>query len=531
MNKLIPFIISLLFSISISAQNFDITWQQCYGGSKTDGRNGRTRIEKVEDGYVVLTNTKSDDGDVVNYHGGDDLWLFKIDFDGIIMWSNCLGGSELDHPSQLIKASDGGFYVFGEAGSTDGDVTGNHGDLDFWMVKTNDIGQIERQKCYGGIGQESMSNTIKLANDNLVMFGCSSSADGDISNNFGFFDAWIIEVNSAGDVVWEKSFGGSSADSFGGIIETSDNGLLLCGRTNSSDGLVECDNTQNNAWLIKLDTDRNIEWQQCYGGTYYEGFGPLTEVDDGYIIAGLSNSNDGDVTGHHGVAGDNKNDVWVVKTDFDGSIMWQRSLGGCIEERVYKIIPSDNGYIFLCSSESHDGDVSGNHSGASSYYDIWLVKLNLSGELMWQKCIGGYLNQEAHDAIVIGDKLFLAGSTGKAHPDDDVTCDFGGIGANIWLLEVEMDDVLVPQNNAPEDKLEIYPNPANNYVYFKYDFKTGTNRNLVIRNIFGEVVHKEVLHEQAGTNTWFSENLPSGIYFYSIVDEKEVISGKVVLVE
>ncbi len=533
---LIALIFTLVSLISFS-QDLQINWQQCYGGSMPEGYFTPTLIEQVTDGYVILSDTDSNDGDVSGNHGNGDFWLFKIDFSGNILWSRCYGGSMIENARQLIKSEDGGFFVMGETGNVnDGDVSGNHGDLDFWLVKTDAQGLIEWQRCYGGTSQEVLVNTTVLSNNNLLLYGKSTSNDGDVSFNYGTIDAWIIEVTPEGEIVWEKSYGGIHTESINSAIETSDGGLLLCGYTSSSDGVLECDNSMTvcDGWIIKLDDDRNIEWQKCIGGTYSESLVRVISIEDGYLFLGGSDSRDGDVSHQHGDVGDGLLDVWVVKTDFDGNILWERSLGGSVDDRFQNIIQSVNGYLLLCSSASHNYDVSGNHSGAPNIYDIWLVKLNFEGEIMWEKCIGGHLDQIAGDFLLTDDNsLMISAYANQVHEGDDVDCDFSGIynSSDVWIFKMDYyDNILI--NTGKKGHVEVSPNPSKDYVYFKYEFSDYSDkRSLVIYDLYGKLIHSEKITDDTGLKIWYPGNVSSGIYLYSIIDKDEIISGKVILID
>ena len=137
---------------------------------------------------------------------------------------------------------------------------------------------------------------------------------------------------------------------------------------------------------MKLNDTGKIEWEKCYGGSKDEvAFSIEQTSDGGYIVAGNSNSTDGDVTGHHG--GDTTHDYWIIKIDSVGNLQWEKSLGGggddeaeCIQQTT------DGGYIISGITQSSDGDVTGNIMGCDSY---WIVKLDAFGNIQWEKPFGG----------------------------------------------------------------------------------------------------------------------------------------------
>lgn len=130
-----------------------------------------------------------------------------------------------------------------------------------------------------------------------------------------------------------------------------------------------------------------IEWQKCLGGSKIDYAHSIYPAEDGgYIVAGFSYSNDGDLNINKGYA-----DFWIVKMTNDGAIQWQRSLGGSGSDIPYSIKQTkDEGYIVAGSSASNDKDVIGNHGGSSNYDDYWIIKLSSAGVIEWQKNLGGF---------------------------------------------------------------------------------------------------------------------------------------------
>ena len=131
----------------------------------------------------------------------------------------------------------------------------------------------------------------------------------------------------------------------------------------------------------------SIEWQKCLGGNHADEANSIQQtIEGGFIVAGMSFSNNGNVSGHHGSLA--YPDYWIVKLNSSGTIQWQKSLGGSDYDYSTSIQrTTDGGYIVGGISPSNDGDVSGNHGGLGG--DYWVVKLDSSGNIQWQKCLGG----------------------------------------------------------------------------------------------------------------------------------------------
>jgi hypothetical protein len=193
MKSLLPFLCLILTCInSFSQTNIGYKWQKCYGGSNYEYGND---IQQTTDGgFIIAGKTDSNDGDVTGNHGYSDYWVVKTDQSGIIEWKKTYGGLSDDVANSIQQTTDGGFIVSGYSYSNDGDVTGNHGGRDFWVVKTDQSGTIQWQKTYGGSGYD-VSNSIQQTIDgSYILSGYSYSNDGNVSGNHGLLDYWILKT-------------------------------------------------------------------------------------------------------------------------------------------------------------------------------------------------------------------------------------------------------------------------------------------------------------------------------------------------
>ncbi len=277
-----------------------LEWERFFGNSYS--ATATSLQQTTDDGYIVA-----------GYFGGNYL-IEKLDVLGNLMWQKSLGGSGLDRASSIQQTTDGGFVVAGSSNSSDGDVTGNNGTWDYWIVKLNPFGTIEWQKSYGG-SQSERGNSIQQTTDGgYIVAGESSSMDGDVIGNLHIRNYWIIRLDPQGSLVWQKSYGGSYQDSPYSVHQTTDGGFVVGGYTDSTDGDVTGMKGQMDYWIIKLDPQGNLSWEKTLGGTGEEGDDGdqpnemQQTADGGFIIVGSSESNDGDVTGNNG-----SSDVWVVK--------------------------------------------------------------------------------------------------------------------------------------------------------------------------------------------------------------------------
>ena len=280
--------------------------------------------------------------------------MIPATFNGRSAW----GGSAYDEANSIQQTSDGGYIVAGVTNSTDGDVSGNHGNFDFWVVKLNDTGDIQWQKCLGGGGNEGANSIQQTADGGYIVAGYTNSTDGNVSGNHGNFDFWVVKLDDVGNIQWQKCLGGSSYDLAFSVQNTVYKGYIVAGLTNSSDGNVSGNHGNDDFWVVKLNDTGDIQWQKCLGGSDYDdAINIQPTADRGYIVAGFTYSNDGDVSGNHGDA-----DAWLVKIDCIGRIIWQKCLGGSDYDDAWSVKPNaGKGYIAAGLTFSNDGDVSGNH--------------------------------------------------------------------------------------------------------------------------------------------------------------------------
>jgi len=172
-----------------------------------------------------------------------------------IEWQKCLGGTSEDIANSIKQTSDGGFIVAGHAGSKDGDVWGNHGDYDYWVVKLNSSGGILWQKCLGGQDWDVAYSIQQTSDGGFIVAGYTESYYGDVWGNHGGSDYWVVKLNSSGDIEWQKCLGGTYTDIAHSIQETSDGGFIVAGHAGSKDGDVSWNHGNYDAWVVKLTNE------------------------------------------------------------------------------------------------------------------------------------------------------------------------------------------------------------------------------------------------------------------------------------
>ena len=285
---------------------------------------------------------------------------------------------------------------------------------------------IKWQKTYGGTGNDDLlpgSKTTLIDRDGKYLIGCTTgSDDGDMIGNHSsqtalyYKDAWIAKVDSPGNKLWASCFGYAYNENISALKLASADGYIMIGSASSSSPA----RALPKIWVTRVDNSGNVIWQKKYGGTYNEEGKSIAALPDGYILAGITTSDDGDIgRTYHGTTGivNYAYDIWVAKLNTGGSIVWKKCYGSYGAENVRDIKPTaDGGFIVAGTTTSTGGDVTSSHGGI----EIWIVKLDATGNIQWQKSLGGSSNEDIHDIELLPDGGYII--TGQTTSSDgDVT--------------------------------------------------------------------------------------------------------------
>jgi len=442
--KIIVTIVYFVIVSTIYAQPA-IQWQKTYGGSSSEEVYA---IQQTTDGgYITVGVTTSNNGDVSGNHGGFEFWVLKLTENGSIDWKRAYGGSNNDWPYSIQQTADGGYIMAGLTMSNNGDVTWNHGDRDYWVVKLNPSGSIQWQKTLGGTGADVAFSVRQTDDGGYIVVGDSGSNDGNVSGNHGFRDMWVVKLNVNGGIQWQRSLGGSSTDSGRCVIQTEDGGYMVVGESMSNDGDVSVNHGNSDFWVVKLDEDGVIAWEKSLGGPAADIASAVCQLSDGsYVVAGYVGSG---VPGHHGSF-----DYWVIKLSEYGEIIWDRVFGGSSIDKAFDLkATSDGGLIVVGDTQSVNGDVIGNDGGL----DIWAIKLNGDGEIVWQKTIGGSMGEGCYSVDQTSDGGYILGGFTWSI-DGDVSGSINRGDSDFWVVKLAPESVGTEE--ARSHSVDLYPNPA-----------------------------------------------------------------------
>lgn len=342
--------------ILVSAQSPLIQWQNCYGSS--DQEIGTSIQPTADGGYILAGSTSGNDGDVSGYHADlKDCWVAKLSSTGAIQWSKTLGGSGDETAFAIRQASDGTYWLLAVTTSPtgSGDVkAAARGATDLWLVQLDNSGNIVNQHRYGGINNYFYSNFRLTPDGGMILTASADRNGGDVTGNHGGTDGWVVKVDKNGTIQWQTSVGGSGNDAMADVEVLPDGTYIAVGMSESSD-IPGNHAPTDDFFAVRLDNGGRILWQRSYGGSSEEhASGVALASDGGVVMTGSVGSGDGDVIGNHG-----RFDCWAVAIDINGAIKWQRCYGGSANEYANSITATpDKGYLITGATWSGDGDLS-----------------------------------------------------------------------------------------------------------------------------------------------------------------------------
>lgn len=457
-NKNIPRIgsvITLWFAITfVYAQAPDILWTKTYGGAADD--MGYSVQQTTDGGFVITGWTRS-------YGSGDfNVYLIKTDADGNTQWEKTYGGPDEDIGWSVMQTADEGYIVAGYTCSF------GHGDADMYVIKTDSIGDTLWTNIYGGDKTESGFTLEGASDGGFVIAGRT------LSFGAGHDDIYLIKIDSLGNLIWEKTYGGSAWDVAYSIRKLPDGGYIIAGYTTSY-GVGGQD-----VYVVRTDSNGDSLWSRTYGGGVHDLASHVeSAVDSGYIMIGYTES-----------FGATYGDYYLVRTDKDGDTLWTRHYGGDYTEWGYSVQQvDDSSYVLVGWTDSYVSSGSG----------IYFMKVNAFGDILWTQIYGGDSNDAAFDMKITSDSGYIiVGSTRS----------FGAGGDDVYLIRTKPDTL-----GIKEQKIIPITNSDFSTTIISAPLLLPEGRKCRIFNITGRVVAPDKMRP--------------GIYFIEI-DGK--ITNKVVKV-
>jgi hypothetical protein len=458
----------------------DTIWTRTYGGPHGD--MGTAVFETADSGFLVIGNSFSFRID------SEDIYLIRTDRNGDTLWTRTYGEPAYKQAEAALPTNDGGYVVVG------------------CLADMSEGGGLVFK-----IGAAGESLWARLYPDACVLHGICQLPDGRymVTGTTADYpeDIWLAQLDSVGEVLWSRRYGGIGEDFGWKVLETPDGGYVIAGETPSSD-TGYCD-----IYLVRTDSAGDTLWTRAYGGLGAEGPRQmLLTADGGYLVVGGSNTA-------------SYPDVYLVRTDSNGDTLWTRRYGGPWEDGADDVIAADGGYVVLCHRDWCSPECG----------DVWLMGLSDSGDTVWTRTYGGTRDDIGFGlAVVSGGGLVITGWTGS----------FGAGGADVYLIKTNSmggDAIAEPKANPTRAlalSLTCAPNPFTAKALIHLWLTTDSPAELAIFDAAGcrvrslPTVNRD--HSTANSVTWDGADecghaLPAGTYFAVLAAGDQHASTPIVL--
>lgn len=411
MKPLYIFLFSLLIHPA-SAQLTDIVWQKSLGGTGSDFANDAA-YDPLSQTYIIAGTTGSSDFDVSFNHGLNDAWLVRMDINGNILWEKTYGGSAYENIQDIIQTQDGNYIFAGSTASVDGDVSFNHGQSDIWIVKIDVDGNMLWERSLGGSSSELAYGICEAVNGDLLITGYSRSDDGDFEINYGSNDLFVMRLNANGDMIWTRTVG-TSDDDIGYCVMQHSNGKIIAGGQMRIPG-------SSDAYILSLNDDGTIHDELFLGQAPGGVISDIVEKTNGNMLL-FGDTYAWKRRNYIEHVMNTATDLLVMEIDASFNILWDNFFGGThFEQGNAGLSFSDGSYLAVGhTSSKNNGEVQGNHLTDINPIDAWLIKVDPDQIPIWQRCLGGFSTENAEAIIEIApdDYIIIATTTS---PDGDVT--------------------------------------------------------------------------------------------------------------
>ena len=360
------------------------------------------------------------------------------------------GGSGNDYGQFIEKTNDGNLIIIGTILSADGNITGYHGGNDIWVAKISPLGTLIWQRAIGGSKNDiPVGFNYDNVSGTLTVLGNTESTDGDVISSRGQMDVFVCQLNSTGTLIWEKSFGGTLDEKALNLISTSDGNLLFTAITASSNLDVTANHGKTDLWLVKINNTGTILWQKCYGGTdseFEQDFGTsLLESTPGVIYFSVNTAST-----NGDITGFNggQSDAWIVKTDATGNIAWQKCIGGTGNDYIRKVRVTLNGSV-ASLIQTASGNMPGYHVGTGGYpnnFDVLKTHLSVTGNILTQQCYGSKLNEVPVDLLILNDSIDVMLVKVEGNGGNITGTHVGDeFSKDLWMAKTKRDTILLWQ--------------------------------------------------------------------------------------
>ena len=388
--------------------NIGITWMKTYGRFFNEELG--VSVQQTSDGGFIAVGSISKS--LFDVRDNKDVWLIKFDETGSILWNKTFGGREDDEGTQVQQTSDGGYIIIGETQSFSDDKN------DIWLIKTDENGEKLWDKTFGKSGYDSGKEVIQTTDGGYALVGWGNQSGGGSGN------VLVMKVDSGGNMLWKRSFGGKGHNYGDGIRQTDDGGFIIIGSS-----WIPDESNDYDMWLIKVDKDGDLMWDKKFDGTNSDFGGKIdVTVDGDFVIQGTTN--------YDGFSG---GDIWLIKTDERGRILWDRTFPG----RGGSIQQTSDGGIIIGGNERKD-----------NYFDFsdgLLIKTDANGIQQWRQTFsfsGSGVGADVFSSVQqTSDGGFIV--TGFTAPWN------ARFGYDLWLLKINLEDYPKVTHNMNKENMDV----------------------------------------------------------------------------
>lgn len=508
--------IALVLAASIHgfSQNSRLEWQKTIGEKTSD--YGKTVIQTRDGGYLFGTEITS--GNRPGFHGYADIWLVKTDASGNAVWDRCYGGSNYEVINAVAETDDGGFVIAATTTSIDGDISGAYdtsGKLnDIWVYKIDGSGKLIWQKIIGGSNSDVAAAILVADDGKILVAGNTSSNDKDVSGNHQnsgspTVDMLLAELDSNGNLIWQKCYGGTNNEQSFSIDRMNDGSYLLLGTTQSIDGDVNGMRGQRDGFLVKLDSAGSILKSRCIGGSGIEYVASFAQKpgDSGFMLLMNGTSKDGDFVDVPAIFKYN-----LFRLDSDLNIKWMKYYGGSRTEQAKQIVSlSNGGYVLAGTSTSTDGDINANVNYADKQ-GVWLLEVDDNGEKVQSLLMGGSRSDYVRSIIATNDGGYMF--IGETLSTDGTLSGRTAIGEeDIWIVKMTSKPLAVPVTEGHKTTATVFPTSTQGMVNVHFDRQMQATLN-VFNTCGALIAEKSISGHSASVDL---SNQPAGIYFLTVM--------------
>jgi hypothetical protein len=418
------FLLAVIMLSVITFSEINVEYSFAYGGEGDDVAND---LVLLEDGSILIAGyTTSITGDFGPSNGEEDFLVVKMDGFFEVLWSRTFGGSDSDIAEAIVETRDGGFVVVGMTESSDGDVSMSNKLGDFWIIKLSSEGELLWEKTFGGSGQDHAYDVVERPSGNVVIAGYTRSVDGDVQGHVWGEDFWIIELASTGELLnqWTIDGENNNEDLARKLLITDTGEVLAVGYTAYKDVGISCNYVNEQAALAIIDNEGVVSSYKSYGGMYLEDGYDVMISEDTIIIVGEQDA--GISMFSTGLGG---KDFYVVAIDEKGQELWSENHGGTFTDIARVVKPFGASDLLVAGhTTSQDIDI----EDPLGMTDGWIIVINENGELVESLSVGGSADDFILSGVSSDEKYIFCGYSTSS--DGDLESNKGG--KDIWLISL-----------------------------------------------------------------------------------------------